>query len=101
MLFERGSFVTDGLPFPALRAAARINDAARDAGPDADFSRLIREGRPGFQATAGAAGAVPPSSSVGGRYEHHDDLRQLHLPFIPPPPILPALRQPYASPLSS
>jgi hypothetical protein len=62
MMFERGAFVTGGLPFPALRAAAHINDAARHAGLDTDFSRRIREGRPGFPATMAPAPAVLPSS---------------------------------------
>jgi hypothetical protein len=62
LMFERGAFVTGGLPFPALRAAARINDAARNAGPDADFSRRIREGRPGFPATTAPASALTPNS---------------------------------------
>jgi hypothetical protein len=60
MMYERGAFFTGGLPFAALRTAARINGAARNAGPDADFSRVIREGRPGFPPTAVPAPKVPP-----------------------------------------
>ncbi len=42
------TFVTDGMTFPVLRKRALINDAARAADQSADFSKLIREGRPGF-----------------------------------------------------
>jgi hypothetical protein len=48
MMFERGAFVPGGLTFPELRAAARINDAAKDVAADETYSRRIREGRPGF-----------------------------------------------------
>ena len=37
-----------GLPFPELKRRARANDAGRAATASPDFSRLIREGRPGF-----------------------------------------------------
>ena len=56
MMFERGAFMTGGLSFPELRAAARINDAAKGAGSDVDYSRCVREGRPGFSPSA------PPKS---------------------------------------
>ncbi len=48
MLFERHSFVTDGLSFAELRPKALTNSAAQAADASADFSRLIRENRPGF-----------------------------------------------------
>ena len=48
MMYERGAFTTDGLPFPELRARARINDTPRDESPEADFSKRIRLNRPGF-----------------------------------------------------
>ena len=48
MLYERGAIVTGGLPLPALREQAHINDAARAAGDSPDFSSLIRKGRVGF-----------------------------------------------------
>ncbi|MEO5713706.1 MAG: DUF4105 domain-containing protein [Luteolibacter sp.] len=48
MLYERGEFVADGLKFPDLKKRAMINDAAQAADQSADFSKLIREGRPGF-----------------------------------------------------
>ena len=48
MLFERGTLVTDGLPFPELYQRAVITAAARAADRSPDFSRLIRENRPGF-----------------------------------------------------
>ena len=50
MMYERDQFVTDGLSLPELKARAHINNAARAAGNDPDFSELIREGRPGFTA---------------------------------------------------
>ncbi|MBX7208111.1 MAG: DUF4105 domain-containing protein [Verrucomicrobiaceae bacterium] len=52
MMFERGAFVTDGLPFPELRQKARINDAARAADRDPDFCRRIRMSHPGFAGVA-------------------------------------------------
>lgn len=48
MLYELGDLVTDGLPFAELKARALINAAAQQGASDADFSALIREGRPGF-----------------------------------------------------
>jgi len=52
MLYEHGRLAGD-LPFPALKEAAHINPAAKAAGNDPDFSKRIRENRPGF-ATAKA-----------------------------------------------
>ena len=49
MLYERGALNTGGLSFPELKAKARINDAARQHESSPDFSRVIREGRPGFE----------------------------------------------------
>jgi hypothetical protein len=46
MAYERG-ILAGGLPFDELKKRAHINTAAREAG-EADFSRRIREGRPGF-----------------------------------------------------
>lgn len=43
MLFAKGSLVSAGLPFPALRQKALINPAAQSAGQSRGFSRLIRE----------------------------------------------------------
>ncbi len=48
LLFERQAILTGGLTFPELRPRALINAAARSADQSPDFSRLIREGRPGF-----------------------------------------------------
>jgi hypothetical protein len=48
MVYERGQFVTDGLGLPELKARAHINDAARAANDDPNFSERIRENRPGF-----------------------------------------------------
>lgn len=46
MAYERG-LLAGGLPFDELKQRAHINPAAREAS-EADFSRRIREGRPGF-----------------------------------------------------
>lgn len=42
LLYKRGDLVTNGLPFPELKARSLINPAARAAGDSPDFSRLIR-----------------------------------------------------------
>lgn len=61
MLYERGQIETGGLPFAELRAKALINAEARTADQSPDFSRLIRQGRPGFDNPA------PSSAAVGTR----------------------------------
>jgi hypothetical protein len=48
MAYERGFIVTGGLPFQELKQRAWINQAAKAADHDADFSTRIRENRPGF-----------------------------------------------------
>jgi len=48
MMYEDGELVTGGLSFAELKEQAHINTAARSAGDNPDFSRLIREGRIGF-----------------------------------------------------
>jgi hypothetical protein len=48
MMYERGDLAGD-LPFAELKQKAHINATARTADHASDFSRLIREGRPGFQ----------------------------------------------------
>lgn len=45
--FEQGRIVGPG-PFAELKRRAHINDAARAAGTEADFSTLVRRNRPGF-----------------------------------------------------
>lgn len=55
MMFERGAFVTGGLPFAGLKSRALINPAARDAALDPDFSKRIRLNRPGIQSGSAAA----------------------------------------------
>ena len=50
LLYERRSIATSGLPFAELKKQSRINERARAADKDAEFSRLIREGVPGFKA---------------------------------------------------
>jgi hypothetical protein len=48
MLYERKMIATDDLPFPELRTRALINPAAQAADQSPDFSKLIRQNRPGF-----------------------------------------------------
>jgi Domain of unknown function (DUF4105) len=48
MEYERGNIITS-VPFAELRERSYINAAAHTAGDSPDFSRLIREGRPGFE----------------------------------------------------
>lgn len=48
MLYNGGNFASK-LPFPELKQAVHINDAARKADDSPDFSRLIRLHRPGFE----------------------------------------------------
>jgi hypothetical protein len=48
MSYERGRLEGD-LPFDELKRRAHINESARAADKAPDFSRRIREGRPGFQ----------------------------------------------------
>lgn len=47
LAYDQGR-LAGGLPFAELKARAHINDAARAADQSADFSSLIRAGRPGF-----------------------------------------------------
>ena len=54
MMFERGVIACGGLPFAELRQKAFINAAAKAADQSPEFSRMIREGRPGFAATPSA-----------------------------------------------
>jgi hypothetical protein len=49
LLYERHLIVTANLPFAELKAKSHINDKARAADQDPDFSRRIREGLPDFQ----------------------------------------------------
>ena len=46
LLYERHLIATAGLPFAELKANSHINDEARAADQDPDFSRRIREGLP-------------------------------------------------------
>jgi hypothetical protein len=48
LLYERGMIDTN-LPLAELKQRAHINDRARAADKDADFSRLIRQGVPGIE----------------------------------------------------
>jgi hypothetical protein len=57
MMYERGAFVTGGLSFPDLRKAARINEVAEGTSVE-DYTRRIRESRPGF------AVAPPPRTAA-------------------------------------
>ena len=55
MMFENHMIVTGGLPFAELRKKALINAAAMAADKSPEFSRLIREGLPGFALPPGRA----------------------------------------------
>lgn len=55
MFYARGAFDTS-LPFAELKRRSHINDAAHGANEAADFSAIIRAGRPGFP----AVGVPPP-----------------------------------------
>ena len=48
MLYERRMIASAGLPFDELKKRAWIDKAAKAADKSPEFSRLIREGRPGF-----------------------------------------------------
>ncbi|MGA3213672.1 MAG: DUF4105 domain-containing protein [Terriglobales bacterium] len=48
VLYRRGR-LAGGLPFPELKKRAYINPVARTLNEDADYSRRIRENRPGFE----------------------------------------------------
>jgi Domain of unknown function (DUF4105) len=48
MIYERGDVVGDSIPFAEFQKLAHINDAARAANKDPQFSERIRVGRPGF-----------------------------------------------------
>jgi hypothetical protein len=48
MMYDEHQLVTDGLSFAELKARAHINTAARAADKDPEFSKRIRENRPGF-----------------------------------------------------
>jgi hypothetical protein len=54
MMYENGGLVTGGLPLPALKAQAHINDAARAADDSPEWSKLIRLGRVGFNDQPGS-----------------------------------------------
>jgi hypothetical protein len=49
LLYERHLIATGGLPFAELKQRSHINERARAADQDPEFSRLIREGVPGFE----------------------------------------------------
>lgn len=49
LIYERGGFHSNGLTFAEMRERAFINPAAQAAHDDPDFSKRIREGRPGFE----------------------------------------------------
>jgi hypothetical protein len=61
LFYDRRVIATDGLPFAELKRRAMINEAARAAGNTPDFSRRIRENRPGFRAP-GSGGAAAPTA---------------------------------------
>jgi len=47
--YRQGNLAGDGLPFDELMKRAYINPAAKLADKSSDFSKRIREGRPGFE----------------------------------------------------
>jgi uncharacterized protein DUF4105 len=49
LLYERHLIATSGLPFAELKQKSHINERARAAGQDPDFSRWIRQDLPGFK----------------------------------------------------
>ncbi|RYD39575.1 MAG: DUF4105 domain-containing protein, partial [Verrucomicrobiaceae bacterium] len=48
MLYQQGAFHTGGLPFAELKKRSLVNDAARAADADPDFSARIRANGPSF-----------------------------------------------------
>ena len=46
LLYERHAIATGGLPFSELKQRSLINERARAADKDPDFSRVIREDLP-------------------------------------------------------
>ncbi len=48
LMYERHFIVTDGLPFPELKARCLIDARARAASDSPDFSKVIRQGLPGM-----------------------------------------------------
>jgi hypothetical protein len=48
LLYERRLIATGGLPFAELKRRSRINERAHVADKDPGFSRLVRQGIPGF-----------------------------------------------------
>jgi|GEM_PF-2067501 len=70
MMYERGTIETGGLPFAELKKRALIDAAAKAAGDSPDFSRLIREGRPGFASPSGCAGDNKTRAQIGPLDQH-------------------------------
>lgn len=60
MEYERGK-LAGNLPFDQLRKSALINPAAHAAADAPDFSRRIREGRPGFESLDAKPSAIATS----------------------------------------
>jgi Domain of unknown function (DUF4105) len=54
MLYKGGNFAGN-IPFPELKESAHINNAARAVDHDLNFSRRIRQGRPGFDTISSAS----------------------------------------------
>ena len=52
MLYENKGIVTDGQSFLVVKEQAHINTAARAADTSPEFSKLIRQGRIGFDGDA-------------------------------------------------
>jgi len=62
LIYEQGAILNGGLPFEELKQKALINETAQAADDSPDFSRLIREGRPGFRPTDAAHPGAAPSA---------------------------------------
>ncbi len=58
LMYERRTIATDGLPFAELKKRALIDSVAKAANDAPDFSRRIREGRPGFATKPTSAPAL-------------------------------------------
>ena len=65
LFYDLGVINTGGLPFEELKQRARINEAARAAGPSEDFPVRIREGRPGFPSPAPLSNDAPSPKEQG------------------------------------
>jgi hypothetical protein len=67
LMYERGAFITEGLPFPELRARALIKEVPpTGVESPAEYSRRIRQSRPGFGAPVSLSSPGAPRAQGGG-----------------------------------